>query len=620
MTGLERALYGTTEPAAAARALTAGPLSLSIEANMLRSLCWHGTELVRAISYPIRDVDWGTMLISTTAEALDPGAGTYFRRFETTDGALSGTLDLTVTATGRIEIDLTLSPQRDLQVNRAGFTILHPISDLAGAPIEISHADGSIERARFPEVISPDQPAREIKALAYAIAPARVEIEMEGEVFEMEDQRNWSDASYKTYCRPLALPFPYRLAAGAEIRQHVSIRFSGPAPAAASLAHDPRLLLEKTAEQLPEPSLAVEPGWSLHSGPAAAALASSRRLIRLDLRTSTAATDLLDALANTTAAYDIELVTADDAPTLKAQLSAIAAEIVQIGRSPEHVIALPAAYLASYQPEGTWPKGASPADARSAARATFPGLAIGGGMLTNFTELNRHRPDPKTLDYMSHGTTAIVHAADDVSVSETIEALPQIFRSARALAPEKPYRLGLVSIGMRSNPYGASTAPNPERMRKAMAMDDPRHGALFGAAWLLAAIAATEGAGVEAMALGAPAGPFGLVEADRLRPVFHLFRALQTMSPGRRLRPRLADRAIHVVAAALAGGTVLAAANLGTAPRAFTLPARARVRRLDTETLAAAETDPDWLTHAPAYQASAIDLPPFALAFAELDA
>ena len=28
-------------------------------------------------------------------------------------------------------------------------------------------------------------------------------------IFEMEDQRNWTDASYKTCVRPLALPWPY---------------------------------------------------------------------------------------------------------------------------------------------------------------------------------------------------------------------------------------------------------------------------------------------------------------------------------------------------------------------------------------------------------------------------
>ncbi len=42
---------------------------------------------------------------------------------------------------------------------------------------------------------------------------------MEGEVFEMEDQRNWTDASFKTYCRPLALPIPYRLEPSTPVRQ-----------------------------------------------------------------------------------------------------------------------------------------------------------------------------------------------------------------------------------------------------------------------------------------------------------------------------------------------------------------------------------------------------------------
>jgi hypothetical protein len=31
---------------------------------------------------------------------------------------------------------------------------------------------------------------------------------MEGDAWEMEDHRNWLDASFKTYVRPLALPYP----------------------------------------------------------------------------------------------------------------------------------------------------------------------------------------------------------------------------------------------------------------------------------------------------------------------------------------------------------------------------------------------------------------------------
>ncbi len=50
---------------------------------------------------------------------------------------------------------------------------------------------------------------------------------MEGDAWEMEDHRNWLDASFKTYVRPLALPYPYTLKAGSSVTQTVTLTFSG---------------------------------------------------------------------------------------------------------------------------------------------------------------------------------------------------------------------------------------------------------------------------------------------------------------------------------------------------------------------------------------------------------
>ena len=50
---------------------------------------------------------------------------------------------------------------------------------------------------------------------------------MEGDTFEMEDQRNWGDASYKTYVRPLSLPWGYTLAKGSRLEQAVQLSFDG---------------------------------------------------------------------------------------------------------------------------------------------------------------------------------------------------------------------------------------------------------------------------------------------------------------------------------------------------------------------------------------------------------
>ena len=68
----------------------------------------------------------------------------------------------------------------------------------------------------------------DLRAITHAFAPGvSVECRMEGDTFEMEDQRNWTDASYKTYVRPLALPWPYTLAKGTVIEQAVRLSVHG---------------------------------------------------------------------------------------------------------------------------------------------------------------------------------------------------------------------------------------------------------------------------------------------------------------------------------------------------------------------------------------------------------
>ena len=199
----------------------------------------------------------------------------------------------------------------------------------------------------------------------------------------------------------------------------------------------------------------------------------------------------------------------DDLPDLNYQIS----RAKRAGLHPVRVAALPRTFLKSHQPDGHWPTGVQPADAIAQLRADFHTAATGGGSLTNFTELNRCRPDPATVDFLTFGNSAIVHAADDLSVWQTLEALPDVLASAREMAAGKPLHLGLVSIGMRGNPYGSQTAPNPNRLRLPMAMDDPRQTTGFSAAYAVAVLAAAARAGVKSLALAMPGGPLGATGA-----------------------------------------------------------------------------------------------------------
>ena len=489
-----------------------GPCALDLRDGALR-VSSDGVEVIRQIDCPIRDADWRTLPV--TELALDRQRTSdslrIERRFRTLDGAIDGVLAITATASG-LTADLSLTARRESLVNRAGFVLLHPIAGVAGSALTVRHSDGSEERTRFPELIAPAQPVRDIAGLSHRVAGIEVAIAMTGEVFEMEDQRNWSDASFKTYCRPLARPRPFALAAGETVRQSLRVTLSGSAerpPAAATVASE---------AQAPAILLAHEAALADRPAPAGlASLGASGLLLRVDA----ARPDLSRPFD---APVTLEIV-ADSA----GQIADVAARCAADGLRPRRVVALPRSYLASHQPEGPWPTPA-PADFLAAARVAFPGAEIGGGALTNFTEFNRCPPDPAAIDFATFGSTAIVHAADDRAVRETLEALPAIFASARALAGDRPLHLGLVAIAMRSNPYGSATAPNPQRQRLPMATEDPRQQGRFAAAWAIGAVAEAARGGVASLAPAMAAGPIALGAGDTAWPIREAVAALAALA------------------------------------------------------------------------------------------
>jgi D-apionolactonase len=150
-------------------------------------------------------------------------------------------------------------------------------------------------------------------------------------------------------------------------------------------------------------------------------------------------------------------------------------------------------------------------------------MKLGGGMLSTFTELNRKRPKAALFDFITHTTCSIVHASDDRSVMETLETLPAIIASTRAMIGEKPYRIGPSAIAARMNPYGTAVLDNPSNRLVCLTNYDPLQRGLFNAAWTLGYIAACAYGGVTSVAIAALVGPLGLVHhhaAGHSRPYF----------------------------------------------------------------------------------------------------
>ncbi|MEE8271339.1 MAG: hypothetical protein V3R98_06375 [Alphaproteobacteria bacterium] len=596
-------LFGTDEPVTSARTLTAGPLSAELDAGNLRYIRLGGTELLRAVSVIVRDRNWGTYSPEIETLKVDEGADGFTVSYVATCRDDEQELRYTASIAGASDGTLRFAAEGEaithFVTNRTGFTILHGVEGISGAQVEVLHVDGGVERSTFPSLIEPAQPFKDIRALTHEALPGvRVVCTMEGDAFEMEDQRNWSDASYKTYVRPLALPWPYTIHAGERFSQSVTLSVEGALPAAAAAMVAVRVTIGGAAGTMPWVGLGIDPQHAAaafevadlirragpqslvchfdpRAGHGAAAMAAFKAL-----GAATGAELVLEAVVPCVEARDGAVVpTASDA-IMKADIATIAAAAAEAGAAFSAVTVSPAADLKSTQPDGDWPATPPPEDLYAAARAAFPGAAVGGGTLSYFTELNRKRPPAGALDFVTHTTCPIIHACDDGSVMESLESLPSIVRSTAAFVGDTPYRVGPSAIGMRANPYGASYMANPENRRVAMARMDPRQRGLLGAAWTLGYAAHMARGGVAAVALSAPVGEFGIVhvrlayrqpwfdDAGGVYPVYHVIAGMAAAADATMLETTSsAGRDVQCVACRTAAGVTLWLANLVGEPR-----------------------------------------------------
>ena len=639
-------LFGTREPAAETRLLRAGPLTAELDAGNLRYIRHDGREAIRAISYVVRDRVWGTFNPEIRDLEVEESEKGFTVTYSASCGGDGQRFDyrarITGSADGTLRFDGVGTPETDFLTNRTGFVVLHGVEGISGHPVEVSEVDGRVVETRFPEVIDPVQPIMNIRTLTHEVAPGlRVICTMLGDTFEMEDQRNWTDASYKTYVRPLGLPHPYTLKAGETIEQAVEVRFEGAAPApvlgAGGGTPEVSVAVGAKAGRIPQIAMALE--W--HS--TGAALARTGQLAGLgpaylscyfDARH--AGSEAMRGFRELAGAMGWRLALEAVLPDLESPgeaLRSLAGTASAAGARFGSVAVSPAGDLDFVAP-GTVFDDLSPYDALYAAvRDAFPGCAVGGGNFMYFTELNRKPPPAAGLDFVIHPTCAIVHAADDRSVTETLESLPYVIRSARALFDGKPYCLGPVGIGTRSSPFGGPPAPNPHGGRIAMCRNDPRQRGLLGAAWHLGVAARAAEGGVTSLILGAPTGDHGLVhhpgdapqpwfdEHGGRFPAWHVMRGVYAASGRTRHATEIsAPREVQALAFETeSGGLEVWLANLRGEERSIRLDGLGggsmQVAVLDEERFVAGAEDPDVLDGVErSASGDRLELPPYAVA------
>ena len=621
---LNQIRYGRNTELPERRRLRAGPLTAELENADLRYVKIGDIEIVRRLYFAVRDRDWGTVepvytrfdvddrgdsfRVDIEAEHVDPAAGVDF--------AWSGVIE--GTRAGTIRYEMEGSPRTAFLRNRIGFCVLHP-SELAGAPAWADTPDGRVE-SFFPELISPHQPFIDMESITHAAGEnTTAEIRFEGDLFEMEDQRNWTDASFKTYSTPLRLPYPVEVTPGQEIRQAVTIEVFGEGSSIASEAGASAGTLVVDLERrgsLPAIGFGAGGGKAIGEVELERLRALHPAFVQTEL-------DLGDD------GWREKLARAGE----RAVALGTALDLSVVGRGGEDggwdelaeaAKTLPVALVFAFPPvneQVTFPRddlATHPETIRAAKgafRAAGSTAGIGGGTRAFFTELNRAVDflPVRDLDVVTFTINPQVHAFDNLSIMECISAQTDVVRSARGMIGDRPLVVGPITLRQQWNPNATSAPPEPGPDVLPSSVD-PRQMSLFTAAWTVGSLKRMADEGVAAVTYFELQGWKGLLEArehltrrelfpsdpGQLFPVYHVFRALAELIGGESVWVT-APNPFEAEALAVAKGdrVRVLVANLTEFEREVALEGPGLVDTtvavLDETTYEAASVDPDFV-------------------------
>lgn len=530
---------------AAPELLRVGQVTAALELPALRRVSCAGSEVVQAVLVAVRDRNWGTVPAALSRIERDVSPGQAIIQFRCThDNGDVGFIwdgEIAFRAVDEWTSVLTYAMNghatRAFLTNRVGMVLLHPLA-LAGRPVSLRSTAGT-SMSVFPSEVSPWQPFFDLAGMAYSVGHANADVSFEGDVFETEDQRNWTDASFKTYCPPLRLPYPRLFGAGEELSQRVVVRLASDRGASrAAPAHEPsHAALAASAPieiRVGSASAAHLPALGLGASTGEDAEASGvvrEALCRVGPSHLHAVVEpgqpsweqSLRRAAGTALEVGADLqceVVVDDVD----QLSDVARALAEaMGDRPTKLARLmlfdKASSVTTPALVGTW---------RSLAGGHHLRPEIFGGSRANFAELNREQAPYGLLAGVTFAVNPQVHAFSNEEILQTLPVQELVARQAISMAGGLPLHVGPVTLRQRFNAVATDklAVTGPET--------DPRQGSLWAACWALGSVAALARAGATALTYFETVGPRGLMSAGEkaapaplgLYPVYEVFRRL----------------------------------------------------------------------------------------------
>jgi hypothetical protein len=392
-----------------------------------------GHEILRRIFVTVRDGRWREVAPTQWETSVDEASGSIAFNARHTSDAVDfewrGQLRLSEDSR-ELRFAFEGRALRDMDVCRLGLVVLHSVESMVGSGLSANGNERfTIERAIAPQPVVDGMPQAMTDPFSALVIErpdfGRLALKFSGDQFEIEDQRNWGDASFKTYCTPLRMGFPRAVKAGAAIAHSVEARFE---PAAA-----------RPGSAAPHRAASSWSRVRAHQGNVFPALGREHDAASLLRNPSDSAPRWHHYLFDVTQDEHIASVQAafDSNPSLAAELRL---EVGGDQPQPRGLVAL----LSKHQervsrllvcgPGNSLPATSAVERLRKAVDTSgAPGLPLLAATRGHFVEFNRVRPFDACVSGIAFPFTPTVHSDDVATIVDNVPMIEDIAETARHL-------------------------------------------------------------------------------------------------------------------------------------------------------------------------------------------
>lgn len=615
-------LTGRTDPPPGWRRLRNGRLEMLLDGVDLRSINYDGIEIVQQLYVAVRDRTWNTLAGSITElDLIQRTDATFAVTFDSSHMQSESDFDwhgeIRGSADGVIDYSLSGRTRTGMEYSRIGFNVICGIEPYRGRPYR-AQSNGTHIEGRLPDLVGPQvvKDGRETGLFEpfdrLELSPVDgvwVVFEFVGDEFEMEDQRNYGDGSYKTYSTPLQRAGPFNLAPNVPFEQslRMSVTDQRGRGRAFAVAHPDAVYIgPATDRRVPAFGLAHAADGNPMPAPAVERLLPlAPDHIRLEL-------DVADGIDSAAGALEIA---ASDARLLGCDLHVELGDVTLAQSSLTEYVTT--ALAVDPPPSRLLLRGRSMApvdrgalgEALTVARVSVEqaGASTSVGIATDFlAELICTPFDADVVRTASFGLCPTVHRSDDTSIMENLIGIESEVSTARAAVGAGELLVGPIMLATRHGPY----PDGPVRPDGLPPSVDRRQASLFAAAWTLGCLAALSRTRLDGLTLyetrgwrGTMAGPSGsalpasVSQADtRTYPLWHVLADIAELRECRLHSLDVGPPGVVGLAAMTATGMVLLLASTRRSVVEFTvhgIPGRTvLVRTLDASSARMAVDEP----------------------------